>query len=254
VILRVAIVDDEPLARDLMSTLVGERADAEVVGNYASVSDALEGLTRQPADVLLLDISMPERDGFDLLDDLAGEARPLVIFTTAHQQHALRAFDVSAVDYLLKPIDQPALARALDRARARLGSRVLQQDVEGLRQMVQDMRPQRHLERLPVRVGSRITLVPVAEIRWLEAEGNNVVVHTKAGGNAIRDSLARLAEVLDPRQFLRISRSAIVNVERIREIQPWFHGDYVVLLDDGTRVPSTRTYRHHLERVIGRGA
>jgi two-component system LytT family response regulator len=252
--LRVAIVDDEPLARELVRTLVRKRSDVEIVGDYSSAADALEGLQREPADVLLLDVSMPEMDGFDLLERLGPDATPVVVFTTAYEQHALRAFDVSAADYLLKPIDQGGLGRALERARARLTSRALLQNVETLRQIVEDIRPQRRLERLPVRVGSRIILVPVEQLQWLEAEGNNVVLHTRSGGaHAIRDTLARLAEALDPERFVRISRSAIVNVTQIREVQSWFHGDYLVILDDGSRVQSTRSYRHHLEQVIGRG-
>ena len=252
--LRVAIVDDEPLARDLMRMLVRRRRDVEVVGDYASASDALEGLQREPADVLLLDVNMPEIDGFELLGRLDAAVKPVVIFTTAYEEHALRAFDVSAVDYLLKPIDQGGLGRALERARARLSNRALQHDVENLRQMVEEIRPQRRLERLPVRVGTRIILVAVDQLLWLEAEGNNVVLHTRAGNtHAIRETLGRLAEALDPERFVRISRSAIVSLAHVREVQPWFHGDYLVVLDDGSRVQSTRSFRHHLERVIGRG-
>lgn len=252
--LRVAIVDDEPLARDLIRMLMRRRRDVEVVGDYASAGDALEGLQRDPADVLLLDVSMPEVDGFELLARLDAAMTPVVIFTTAYEEHALRAFDVSAVDYLLKPIDQGGLGRALERARARLSNRSLQHDVANLRQMVAEIRPQRRVERLPVRVGTRILLVPVDQLLWLEAEGNNVVLHTRAGGtHAIRATLGRLAETLDPERFVRISRSAIVNLAHVREVQPWFHGDYLVVLDDGSRVQSTRSFRHQLERVIGRG-
>jgi two-component system, LytTR family, response regulator len=252
VTLRIAIVDDEPLARDLLHTLLGPRRDVEIVGSYASAVDAIEGLQRAPADVLLLDVSMPETDGFQMLARLEPELLPVVIFTTAYDQHALRAWDVSAVDYLLKPIAESSLARAVERARSRLRQRDLQGELDRLRQLMEEVRPARYLDRLPVRTASRILLVPLAQVSWLQAEGNHVVVHTSGGSHSMRDTLGRLHELLDPEQFARISRSAIVNIARIREVQPWFHGDYMVILDDNSRIASTRSYRDRVERLIGR--
>ncbi|HEX6199491.1 MAG TPA: LytTR family DNA-binding domain-containing protein [Thermoanaerobaculia bacterium] len=249
---RAAIVEDEPLARDLLRTLLAERGEIELVAEHASGVAALPALRRDPVDLLFLDVRMPEMDGFQLLASLDADLLPAVVFITAHDEYALRAFEVAAVDYLLKPIDERRFHAAVDRALDRLRSHGWRRDLGRLLEMVERIQPERHLERLPIRRGDRILLLPVADVCWLEASRNNVLVHTAERTHTIRDTLSQLDRALDPARFTRISRSAIVNVARIVEIQPWFHGDYVVILQNGARVQSTRSFRAGVERLIHR--
>jgi two-component system LytT family response regulator len=192
---------------------------------------------------------MPGLDGFEVLRELAPEL-PQVIFVTAYDQYALRAFDVHALDYLLKPFDEDRLARALDRARTHLraGRQESRGEVLALLDELRGVR--RWKERLVIRVGERAFLQPVADIDWLEADGKYVKVHVGKQSHTIRETMTQLCESLDPRRFLRISRSAIVNVDRIREIQPWFRGDYVVIMQNGAEVTSTRGFRDTLRDLL----
>lgn len=251
---RAAIVEDEPLARDLLRTLLAGRGEIELVAEHASGVAALPALRREPVDLLFLDVRMPEMDGFQLLGALEPDLLPAVVFITAHDEYALRAFEVAAVDYLQKPVDEQRFHEALDRALDRLHSRAWRQDLGRLLAMVERIQPERHLERLPIRRDDRILLLPVADVYWLESSRNDVLVHTASQTYAIRDTLSQLARALDPTRFSRISRSAIVNIDQIVEIQPWFHGDYVVVLENGARIQSTRSFRSGIERLIHRQA
>ena len=247
-----AILDDEPPARSLLRALVAQRSDLRLVGDFGVPSEALPELWQQATDLLFLDVRMPEMDAFALLEKVPERLRPQVIFTTAHGEYALRAFDVAAVDYLLKPIDEARFHQAVDRALERLRGDSWRAELSRFLEVVAAVRPAKYLERLPIRSGDRIALRPVDEVSWFEAAGNDVIVHSASGDDRVRDTLKALATVLDPERFLRISRSAIVNVERIREIQPWFHGELLVLLHDGAKVPTTAAYRKGLDQIIRR--
>jgi two-component system LytT family response regulator len=247
--LRTLVVDDEPLARELLRKMLAEHDDVEVIGECASGTQAVEAVRAERPDLLFLDVQMPGLDGFEVLRELAPEL-PQVIFVTAYDQYALRAFDVHALDYLLKPFDEDRLARALQRARTHL--RVGRQESRGeVLALLDELRgARRWKERLVIRVGERAFLQPVAEIDWLEADGKYVKVHVGKQSHTIRETMTQLCESLDPRRFLRISRSAIVNVDRIREIQPWFRGDYVVIMQNGAEVTSTRGFRDALRDLL----
>ena len=248
---RTALVDDERFARDLLLRLVATRPELELVAEHASATEALPALRRDRVDLLFLDVRMPEMDGFELLSRLAPEL-PAVILVTAHDEYTLRAFEVAAVDFLLKPIDDRRFHEAVDRALVRLRERTWRRDVERLLAIVDQLRPDRFLDLIPIRSADRIVLQPVADVVWFESAGNNVVVHTARETHRIRDSLSELGRALDPARFARISRTAIVNVGRIREIRPWFHGDYQLLLQGGATVQSTKAYREALERLTRR--
>ena len=248
--LRALVVDDEPLARELLRRMLDEHPALEVIGECGSGTQAVEAVRAQRPDLLFLDVQMPGLDGFAVLRELAPDL-PQVVFVTAYDQYALRAFEVHALDYLLKPFDEERLERAVQRARAHLRRPADDGDRRQILEMLDELRGvRRWRERLVIRVGERAFLQPVAEVDWLEADGKYVKVHVGPKAHVIRETMTQLAEVLDPRRFLRISRSAIVNVDRIREIQPWLRGDYVVILRNGAEVTSTRGYRDTLKALL----
>jgi two-component system LytT family response regulator len=248
--LRSLIVDDEPLARELLRRMLAQHGDVEVVGECGSGTQAVEAVRAARPDLIFLDVQMPGLDGFGVLSELAPDI-PEVVFVTAYDQYALRAFDVHALDYLLKPFDEERLARAVDRARAHLRRPDAEGDRRQILALLDELRATRGFrERLVIRVGERAFLQPVADIDWLEADGKYVKVHAGQRTHTIRETMTQLAEMLDPRRFLRISRSAIVNVDRIREIQPWFRGEYVVIMQSGAEVTSTRGYRDTLKALL----
>lgn len=248
---RTAVVEDEPLARDLLRGLVAARPELDLVAEHASGVEALPALRSERIELLLLDVRMPEMDGFELLARLAPDL-PAVVMVTAHDEYSLRAFEVAAVDFLLKPVDDRRFDDAVDRVLERLRDRTWRRDVERLLEVVERLRPDRFLDLLPIRSTDRIVLQPVADVVWFESSGNHVLVHTARETHRIRDSLAEIGRVLDPARFVRISRSAIVNVGRIREIRPWFRGDYQLLLQGGATVQSTRAHRDAIERLTRR--
>jgi two-component system LytT family response regulator len=249
--MRALIVDDEPLARELLRRMLDAHPDVEVVGEAGSGRAALEAVRADAPDLLFLDVQMPGLDGFEVLEALGAERLPQVVFVTAFDQYALRAFEVHALDYLLKPFDEERLARAMERARIHLSAPGRDHDRERILALLDELRGvRRWRERLVIRVGERAFFQPVAEIDWIEADGKYLKVHVGGKHHVIRETMTQLARALDPARFLRISRGAIVNVDRIREIQPWFRGEYMVILRNGAEVPSTRGYRDSLDALL----
>jgi two-component system LytT family response regulator len=233
--MRILIVDDEPLARKKIRSLLAREADTEVVGECGSGSEAAKLIRELDPDLLFLDIEMPDLDGLSMLEQLGSRA-PAVIFVTAYEQYAVRAFAVKALDYLLKPIDRSRFRIALERAREYLKA---------------DARP---LARLLVRSGESFEVVKADDIEWIEAADNYVKVHALGATHLVRETLTRLKSQLDPSRFVRIHRSTLVNVERIRSLHPLFHGDQMVLLKDGTELTLSRRYRQELETLLRRPA
>jgi two-component system LytT family response regulator len=249
------IIDDEPLARALLADMLDDHDDIEIVGECESGRAALDHIRADPPDLIFLDVQMPGLDGFELLRALRGGPIPEVIFVTAFDQYALKAFEVHALDYLLKPFDEDRLAAALDRARQHLRRPDRALDAERIVALIEQLRTQdRHISRLVIREGERSFLQNVDEIDWLEADGKFVKVHVGDRYYTIRESLKRLQGLLDPERFLRISRSAIINLDRVRDITPWFHGDVMVRMRSGAEVPTTRSYRDQLKRILNEGA
>ena len=243
--LRVAIVDDEPLARERIRALLAAHADIEIAAECGDGVAAIAVLDGARPDAVFLDIQMPGIDGFDVLT--AAEHVPAVVFVTAYDEHALRAFDAHAVDYVLKPIDARRFAVALTRLRERLRA----PNIDDVRAMAADLARYRGWPaRLAVRAGSRIDLVAVADIHWIEAAGNYVCLHLASSQHTMRETLKSLEARLDPAAFVRIHRSAIVNIERVARLEPIEHGEYVVTLRDGRSLYATRSYSGRLRALL----
>ncbi len=240
--MRVLVVDDEPPARARLRRLLDAIDSVEVVGDAADGEAAVARIAATTPDVVLLDISMPRLDGFDVIAAL-GPEMPLTIFCTAHDEHALAAFEARAVDYLLKPVQPQRLADALDRARRLLAGRpaARKRGLGAISAIVEERAP--HLAHLVVHEGQRVVLLSVTEIDLIRAQRN--VCDVRAGGRTfrVRRTLASIGARLDPARFLRVNKSDILRLDAVREIQPWSHGDYRVVLRDGTTLPWSRRFR-----------
>ena len=246
--LRALIVDDEELARERIRALLADDPEIEIHGECANGREAVEAIRRAVPDLLFLDIQMPEMDGFQVLEAVARERIPAIVFVTAHDRYAVEAFDYAALDYLLKPFDRARFLETLARAKTRIERRdtgEIRRQIDGLLDNL--ARP--HLDRLVVKDAGRIAFVKVGEIRWIEAQGNYASIHAGGETHLLRRTMKDLASRLDPRRFARIHRSIIVNLDRVREIATLLHGEYRVVLDDGTELTSNRRFREVLERL-----
>jgi two-component system LytT family response regulator len=251
--IRTLIVDDEPLARERLTAFLEASPDIEVIGECGDGLQALERIRSERPDLLFLDIQMPELDGFGVVEALAAEVMPVVVFVTAYDRYALKAFEVHAVDYLLKPFDRErfdvALGRAVERVRSRQGG-----DIQGqLASLLADLRPKnRAPDRLVIKSEGRVLFLRMEEIDWVEASDNYVNLHVGTESHLLRETMGSLESRLPPDRFLRISRSTMVNIERIKELQPMFHGEYTVILRNGTRLTLSRGYRDKLQPLLGK--
>ena len=246
--LRAAIVDDEPLARRRLARMLGEIGGVEVVGDYGDGPCAVEGLHAMPADVLFLDIRMPEVDGFQLLERLPAAERPLVVFVSAYSGRALEAFDVEAVDYLVKPLSPQRLREAVERVRTWLAGR----PKPPVRPADGDA-DARYPEQLAVPDGARVRTVPVREIELLVAQGNYVELVLPGRSLLLRETLTALAERLDPSVFVRIHRSRVVRIDMIDQVESYGAGQYWLRLKNGTCLTSGRSFRAQLRDALGLG-
>lgn len=251
--IRAIIVDDEPLARKLLRSMLDVHDDVQIVGEYADGAEALTAIRQLDLDLVFLDVQMPRLTGLEVIQDLGADRDVEVVFVTAYDQYALHAFRVNAVDYLLKPFDDERLSETLERVRARMQSADSVEYRQRLASLIQQLgsRPD-YVERIAVKRGERIYLQPVADVELFESEGKYVRIVSGEQVHVIRETMLQLEEILDPRTFIRISRSAIVNVRFIREIHPWFRGNYAVILGSGRTVNTTKSYRDALKRLIER--
>jgi two-component system LytT family response regulator len=252
---RVLIADDEPLARQRLRTLAAKEADVVIVGECATGRAAAEMLRQKPADVAFLDVQMPDGDGFDVIREVGADRMPAVVFVTAYDRYALQAFAVHAVDYLLKPFDAVRFREALRRARTRAESRARGEREQRLLALVRELSGAPvPVERLAVRSASRMSLVRVDDLDYAEACGNYVRLHCGTERHLMRETMNGLEARLDRRRFARIHRSVLVNLDRVRELHPLFHGDWVVVLRSGVRLTLSRTYREQVQQLMaGRG-
>jgi two-component system LytT family response regulator len=245
--IRALIVEDEPLARERLKMYLADEPDVEVVGECADGREAVSAIRSLDPDIVFLDIQLPELDGFGVVEEVGAERMPVVVFVTAYDQHAMRAFDVYALDYLLKPYKRERLRRAVERARAQISRGKGEALGERLISLLESVRPgPRHVERLLIRSPGRVYFVRVDEIAWVESEGNYVRIHAGKETHFLRDTLGGMEARLDPRKFVRIHRSVIVNVESIKELQPLFSGDYTVILHGGGRLTMSRGHKDRL--------
>jgi two-component system LytT family response regulator len=264
-VLRVLVVDDEPLARRKVIRLLKDARDVEIVGVCASGMEAIEAIESHKPELVFLDVQMPELDGFGVLEAVGAERMPRVIFVTAYDQYALRAFEVHALDYLLKPYDRDRFEKALQRARAQLERDSVADQGQQLLALLQNLNLEqsrfeqsagkptsRFLERIMVRSSGHIFFLKVPEIDWMEAAGNYIRIHASRESYLIRETMNSMEEKLDPDQFVRIHRSTIVNLDCIEKMQLWFGGDYMVILRDATQLKLSRGYREKLEERLGK--
>ncbi len=270
--MRVLIVDDESLARQRVRRLLQAESDVEIVGEAESGREAVQMIRELQPELVCLDVQMPELDGFEVLRELKGERTPMVLFITAYDEHAQRAFDVHAVDYVLKPLDEDRFKAAFDRARQQRAHAVAAERLGELLETVRrlangsaapEVRSETngpassggtngsYASRILVKHDGRMFFVKTTEIDWIEADRNYVRLHVGKTAHTIRERISHLEETLDPRLFARIHRSTIVNLNRVREMQQWFSGDYVVILEDGTKLRLSRHYRDRVEKQVG---
>ena len=246
--IRALIVDDEPLARDCIRLALATMPDVELAGECKDGESAVRHIRRLAPDLVFLDVQMPGMNGFDVIETVGSETMPPVIFVTAFDQHAIRAFDVHALDYLLKPFDDERLHEAVRHARSRIDDERIGSLAERLTALLEnrDTSEKKELRRLAVRERERIRYVDIADVDYLTAEGNYVRLHIGQATHLVRLTLSALERDLDAARFQRIHRSTIVNLDRVAELQPWGGGDYVAILKDKQKLRVSRTYRDGL--------
>jgi len=248
--IRALIVDDEPLARQRVRLLLGEEADVEVIGECGDGFEAVDQIQATRPDLVFLDVQMPEMDGFEILRRVPQEPLPVVIFTTAYDQHAVRAFEVNALDYLLKPFKPSRFKEAVQRARDLIVNKHAGVAARGLLALLgQPPVPAGQLTRLAVKTPGKVTFVDLDQLQAIEAAGKYAVVHVGKENHILRETMSSLESHLPPERFLRISRSVIVNIDQIQELQPMFKGENLVVLKNGTRYPTTRRIREIQQRM-----
>jgi len=249
--IRALIVDDEPLAREGMRLHLGEHSDIEVIGECADGASAITAIRNLVPDLVFLDVQMSELDGFGVLRELEGEDLPAIVFVTAYDQFALQAFEAAALDYLLKPLDPERLAGTLERARVQIEGRSRREQSEQILSLLSHFGAQpRFIERLVTRSDGRIRIIRVDDIDYIEAAGNYAKIHVSGKMHLVREGMNSLEAKLDGRRFLRIHRSVIVRIDRIRELESLYQGDYVVVLHDGVRLTTGRKYREAIQEFI----
>ena len=263
--IRTVIVDDEALSRRGLEIRLLATQDFEIVSQCSNGREAITAITSHQPDLVFLDIQMPGMSGFDVLTQLPQESIPLVVFVTAYDQYAVRAFEARAVDYLLKPVDEVRFAAALDRVRERVGARAavdqrdqlfnLIAEITGSGELVMDellargrkaLEP-RHAEILPIRQGREIVRVPIAGIEWIDAAGDYMCIHSGGNTHILRGTMKDLEQYLDPKLFQRVHRSTIVNLKRVKSLRAHMNGEYFLTLDGGHELKLSRTYRDKVE-------
>ncbi|MGD2152417.1 MAG: LytTR family DNA-binding domain-containing protein [Gemmatimonadales bacterium] len=260
--MRVLIVDDEAVSRAGLRAILSGEPDIQVVGECGTGEQAADMIEESEPDIVFLDIRMPDLDGFGVLERIGAEQRPVIVFTTAYDEYAVDAFDVQATDYVLKPFGEDRVKEATERARNEVRRKRselehTQAQSEGAVPLAQGESPDSvvpgdhvYPAYLAVKARERVCLVPVTEVDWIEADGDHVKLHVGSTSYRVRERLRDVEERLDPNRFVRIHRSSIVQLSRIKELQPFFHGDYVVVLRDGTKLRLTRSRRDAVERLL----
>jgi two-component system LytT family response regulator len=251
--IRVLIVDDEPVARRGLRNQLKKSADVEVIGEAGNGRDAVETIIQTRPDLVFLDVQMPLLDGFRVVETLAEDnLPPAIVFVTAFDEHAIHAFEINALDYLLKPVDPKRLQKTLQRAREQIRNTRSGNRDDKIFALLRDIKLSQtdHLQRFVVKQNGRIIFLDAAEIDWISSDGNYVQLHHKRKSHLLRETMDGLECKLDPREFIRIRRSTIVRTESIQELQPLFNGEYAVILKDGTQLQSSRRYRKNLDALL----
>lgn len=245
--IKTLIVDDEPIARDRVRRMLREETDIEIIGECGNGGEAVVFINENNPDLVFLDIQMPEMNGFEAIQAINSEKSPVIIFVTAFDQYAIRAFDVHALDYLLKPFNRERFKRAVGRAKEQIEKLNTGKIDERLASLLKDLtNSKKYLERLVVKSVGRVFFLRTDEVDWIEAAGNYAKLHVGREGHLIRETMNGLESKLNPDKFLRIHRSTLVNIDRIKELNPLFSGDYTVMLKNGTELTLSRNYRDRL--------
>jgi two-component system, LytTR family, response regulator len=251
--IRTMVIDDEPVARERIVGLLQQEQDIELIGECADGNQAINAIQQQSPDLVFLDVQMPACDGFHVIQQIGADRMPAVVFVTAYDEYALRAFEVHAIDYLLKPFGRDRFQQTLRHAREHLERRRAGDLGKRLLALVQDLKPEpQKLDRLVVKSGGRVFFLRTDQIDWIEAAGNYVRLHLAEDSHLFRETMNNMEARLDVRRFVRIHRSRIVNTDRIKELQPWFNGEYVVVLQNGARLTLSRGYREKLQERLGK--
>ncbi len=257
--IKVLIIDDENLAREKIRTFLEKEEDIEILDECKNSAEALISIRNKKPDLIFLDIKMPGMNAFEMLDNLNQSELPAIIFTTAFDKFALKAFEVHALDYLLKPFDKERFSKTLDRSRKQLNSKATEEKSKNILDALNDLKEQKaskmenetdYLERITIKTNGRIYFIKITEIEWLEASGNYIKIFSSGSSHLIRDTLSAFEKKLDPKIFLRIQRSVIININFIKELKIWFHNEYNVYMKNGTKFTSGRTYKNSIEKIL----
>jgi two-component system, LytTR family, response regulator len=246
--LRAIIVDDEPVARNLLRAMLAEHPEVEVVGECRNAREAVTAIRDLDPDVVFLDIQMPGGDGFSVIERVGVEEMPAIVFVTAYDDYALKAFEVVAADYLLKPFDERRLESTVDRLKGRVAR---EEPNTRLLDLLEELRgPARYTDRIAVDAGTHVAFIPTSEVTWLEAKGKHTLVHAATTTYTRREGLTELTDRLDPREFIRVHRSSVVRIDRIKEIHRWSRGGYYIVLTDGTSLTTGGRYKSGIEEAL----
>lgn len=267
--IRALVVDDEFLAREALSVMLKDDPEIELIAECRNGKEAVAAIREQSPDIVFLDIQMPEMDGFQVIEEVGVKSMPITVFVTAYDKHALRAFEAHALDYLLKPFDHDRFESALQRAKNFVRQQTIGEISESLFAVLQDMKlktggsssetndikperaaHQQPIDRVVIKSGGRIYFLKTEEIDWVEGAGDYLSLHSASDTHLIRETMGDFHAKLDAKKFLRIHRSTIVNIERIKDIRPFFKGEYVITLTSGVRLKSSRGYRHGLQSLL----
>lgn len=245
------IVDDEPLAREKIRRLLRSEPDVEIVGEAVSGEEAARLIENLKPDLVFLDIQMPEMNGFEVLKTVKNERMPVVIFVTAYDKYAIKAFEVHALDYLLKPFDRERLQTAVRRVREQIEANRHGDLDERLISLLSNLKPEKEYpERLVLKTAGRVFFIKTSDIDWIEAAGNYVKLHIGRDAHLLRETMNKIETKMNPEKFLRIHRSSLVNIDRIKELNPLFNGDYLVILQDKTELTLSRNYHDRLRQLF----
>ena len=251
--IRALIVDDEPLARMRIKSLLAHDQSVDVIGECSDGSKAVSSISELAPDLVFLDVQMPAMDGFEVIKTIGAEQMPTVIFVTAYDQYALKAFEVNAIDYLLKPFDRRRFQKTLERAKAMIRGLQNGNVNNQLLSLLGDLRREQETpDRFVIRSGGRVVFLKVEEIDWMRTVGNYVRLQVGRDSHLMRETMSGMEAKLNPDRFMRVHRSTIVNLDRVKEVQPWAKGEYVVIMRDGTRLVMSRRYRERLNERLNK--